>query len=299
MDEDERPAGGGAPPNMDKARLQARVDDMNSLLTAMRAIGREDDAEMARFPAELTPSLSEATRARISDQILLVQARERSTRDRSSPARAMVASDVTGPGAVNADVDVDGEQDALARRRNARAQSRRTILMGGGGVALAAAAALTLWMRPTDQGPALPAYSVTASGGVADVRGARPDPTLPDNHTAPIERIRAESELRVTCRPDSATEGPVAARAFFVQGTTVEEVRPTVEIADTGAVDLRLRGSDLVGRHRGPGSLRVVVGRPDAVRSIDPRSAAAERPEGFASASDQRWLTVPLDIDGA
>jgi len=286
MDEREPAPPSGGPP---------RVDDMNALLNSLRAVAREDDAETARFPVELTPSLSEATREQITAQILKAQARDRQIRtgtpSRSSPA--MGAATAAGPD------DGDPVDDALAERRRLRAQSRRSIVMGGGGLALAAAAALMLWMRPTAEPEALPAYSVTASGGVAEVRGGAADSTLPDGQTTPTERLRAASELRVTCRPDVALEGPVAARAFFVQGTTIEEVKPRIQVAATGAVELRLPGSELTGRYQGQGALRVVIGRPDTLRTIDPRTAAFDAAAGApvaANGSDRRWLTVPLDL---
>ena len=176
-------------------------------------------------------------------------------------------------------------------RREARARSRKSFVLtvGGLGVAAAAAAVFMIGMRPSGEGGPLPAYAVSASGGVAELRGGKPEATeAGGTTTTPTERLRAESELRVICRPDSAIAGPVAVRAFFVQGADVDEVTPAVQLAATGAAELRVRGADLVGRHRGHGNLRVVVGRPGAVRAVDARMVA----ESAHRESDRTGLSL-------
>jgi hypothetical protein len=236
-------------------------EDVNRFLNAIRTVAREEDAEIASFPTELAPVLSAVTRTRIADQII---------------------------------ANLSSTGDALELRRQARQRSRRTFVLSAGGLAVAAAAGLMMWMRPSGDGPGagLPLYAVSASGGVAELRGAKPDALDAAGTTTATQRLRPESELRVTCRPDTAIEGPVAVRAFFVQGgNDVTEVRPLVVLAASGAAELRLRGVDLLGQHRGHGDLRVVVGRPDAVRTLDLRAAIA--PSG---ATTLRWLTVPLDL---
>jgi hypothetical protein len=91
----------------------------------------------------------------------------------------------------------------------------------------------------------------------------------------------------------------LAVRAFFVQGDSVDEVTPVVQLAPTGAAELRLRGSDLLPGHRGRGALRVVVGRPADIRAVVPQAAATAATDTSVSAArhdGRRWLTVPLDL---
>jgi hypothetical protein len=254
-------------------------EDVNSLLNAIRTVAREEDAEIANLPAALSPVLSDVTRGLIADEIMRAQAREREQKTQPQPQ----PSANLAPGV-----------DALELRRQARQRSRRAFVLTGGGLVVAAAAGFMMWMRPSGDvpGASLPGYEVTASGGVAELRGGKSDTAVADGTTTATQRLRAESELRVTCRPDSAIEGPVAVRAFFVQGNDAAEVRPLVVVAATGAAELRLRGVDLLGGHRGHGNLRIVLGRPDAVRAVAARVAVD--PSG---ASALRWLTVPLDLE--
>jgi len=239
-------------------------DDMDVLLKAIRTAAREDDAAIAGFSGEV-PALSHEARAAIADRIVAIQKEGR-------------AGD-------------DGRNvDVLAARRKRR--PARAALWGGASVALAAAAwALVMWSRPPSVGAdgALPAYSITATGGVVETR--EPAPTDGANaRTAPLQHLGAHSELQVNCRPDSAVTGPVAVRAFFAQSGSVGEVRPDVEVAPTGAVALRLRPAALPPHDAGPGELRVVVGRPAVV-------SALSKPLVPADGDGYRWLLVPLAID--
>jgi hypothetical protein len=240
-------------------------DDMDDLLKAIRAVAREDDAAIASFSGDV-PELSREARGTISERILALQAESRG-------------------GAAGR---VDG---SLATRRERR--RGRAALWAGAGVVLAAAAwALVVWTQPPSgiggtEG-AVPAYSVIATGGVADNRGPGTDDGA-SGRTAPVQHMGAQSELRIACRPDSAVAGPVAVRTFFVQGGTVEEVRPDVEVAPTGAVALRIRGSALPAHHDGPGELRVVVGRPAVV-------SALSKPLDATDGEGDRWLFVPLQL---
>jgi hypothetical protein len=182
------------------------------------------------------------------------------------------------------------------------------VAVGGLAVVLAAAAAFVMWMRPANQtgsqegspDGSLPAYFVSASGGVAELRGGTSESADAEGATtASVQRLRTESELRVICRPDNAITGPLAVRAFFVQGDHVDEVAPLIQLAPTGAAELRLRGSDLLPRHRGRGTLRVVVGRPADIRAVVPQMAATGSADTSGPAARQdgrRWLAVPLDL---
>ena len=259
---------------------------MLGLLNAIRNASREDDDETASLAADPSCSLSDATRERIVGSILRAQAE---AKERLADAGSVASVAASG-------------DDALSVQRRLRVPTRRNLGFAAGGlaVALAAAAAFSVWMRPADQAAMLPAYFVSASGGVSELRAGRPEPGTEDGTTiAPPERLRSESELRVVCRPDTAIVGPLAVRAFFVQGDAVDEVIPVVQLAPTGAVELRLSGHDLLSRHRGQGRLRVVVGRPRAIREVAPPMAASESDERYGSTSargDRRWLTVPLDL---
>jgi hypothetical protein len=151
---------------------------------------------------------------------------------------------------------------------------------------------MALWLRPLPPDPALPPYAITASGGVREQRGTAA-PTGRDATAAALQRVRPESELVVTLRPESAVEGSVAARAFLVQGAEVTDVPAPTRVAPSGAVELRLRGADLVGQRRGPAVLNVLVGRPRAVAAATPRAL-----ESVTSSPGVRVLTVPVDLDG-
>ena len=260
--------------------------DVLGLLNAIRKASREDEDETASLAADSSFSLSDETRERIVGSILRAQAQ---ANERLADPRSVANLAASG-------------DDALTLRWRFGAPTRRSLGFAASGlaVALAAAAAFSVWMRPANQAAMLPAYFVSASGGVSELRAGKPDPGTEDGTTvAPPERLRSESELRVVCRPDTAITGPLAVRAFFVQGYVVDEVIPVIQLAASGAVELRLHGHDLLARHRGQGRLRVVVGRPRAIRAVAPPMAASESDERYGSASvrsDRRWLTVPLDL---
>lgn len=238
-------------------------DAMETLLSAIRTVAREDNAAIASFSGE-TQELSPEARATLAQRILELQADAR-------------------PGSTG------GAVDSLAARRGRRG---RAAWYAGAGVVLAAAAwVLVVWTRPPSaiEG-ALPAYSVMASGGLADTRGPGHVDDAADHRTAPAQHLRAQSELQIACRPDTTVAGPVAVRAFLVHGTTFDEVRPDVEIAETGAVALRIRGSALLAHHSGPGELRVIVGRPATVSAVSSPLQAVDG-DGY------RWLFVPIALE--
>jgi hypothetical protein len=286
-------------------------DEVNALVDAIRGLAREDASEIARFSQDPVHFLPAATRARITDEILKAQ---RQTHASGTHAWA-APEDLDGAGAAAAPThaapthaSVPGRGLAPRGRRPAGWFGPRASLFLA--AAVAAAALVALWMRPAARvGDApLPGYAVAASGGVAELRGARAEGTKDGTKagaddgadeaadratTARSARLRPESELRVTLRPQRAVAGPVAVRAFFLQGGDVEELRPAIEVAPSGAAELRLRGADLVGRHRGAGILRVVVGRVAAVGALGATAAVGAGSDG----SSLRWLTVPVALE--
>jgi hypothetical protein len=279
-------------------------EDVNSLLNAIRTVAREDDAAIARLPSELSPALTDSTRAHIAAQILRAQAQERQEQQQQRPPHQKPEQSDPGrpdrreqpaPSPFRPQPTASFPGDTLEWRRQARSRSRRAFALSAGGLVVAAAAGLLLWMRPsgTDpDAPALPGYAVSATGGVADVRGAGSKTAPADGTTAARQRLRPESQLRVVCRPDTSVVGPVAVRAFFIQGGQITEVKPQIATAPTGAIELRVRGADL-GGNRGQGDLRVVLGRPDAVLAFDPHADGTKKIDGPAL----RRLTVPLDLE--
>ena len=233
-------------------------DAVSSLLDAVGARARSDDAEAATFPADQVPALTDELREGIVQRV-----------------SAAGASDTGG-------AKVTSLADARSRLRRARP----AIVAAAG--ALAVAAAVLLWMRPKSEGGALPPFSISAEGGEKDVRGA-PAPGGGTPTLATLQRVRARSELTVSVRPETPVKGAVAARAFVVSGDAIAEAPAISEVAPSGAVRLVLKGADLVGARRGPGLLRVVLGRPDVVAGFDPQRSLRD-------SSGPGWLalTVPL-----
>jgi hypothetical protein len=246
-------------------------DAMDALLKAIRTVAREDDAAIASFLGAGI-ALSEQARSRIAARILAQPVDRRS-----------------GPTLSDAGIRTGARIVELRPARRARPR-RRTGFWAGAGVALAAAAAWALVVStpPAGEG-ALPAYSVRAGGGVMELRGSAPVDDLAAARTAGAQHLLADSELRIACRPDSVVTGPVAARMFFVQSGSFEELHPTMEVAPTGAVALRIRGLELLAHHTGRGELRVVIGRPTAVGAI---STALTGTDG----QGYRWLFVPVSL---
>jgi hypothetical protein len=79
---------------------------------------------------------------------------------------------------------------------------------------------------------------------------------------------------------------------FAVQGATGQEVWPQVQIAPSGAVEIRAAAGEVFGDRTGHWEMVVLIARPEALRKAEPAAAIA-RP------SDPGWrrLTVPLDFE--
>jgi hypothetical protein len=235
--------------------------DVEKLVRGLRATAKAE-AAMVSPPVEMM-SLSAEERAEIVAAIL------------GEPATA--ATRTTVPTGVTS--------LAEARRRRTR-----WVTLG---LPLAAAAGLALVIGLPSRHPAqppLPGYDVTAMGGLKEFRGGEPvaEGTGP---VAKPERIARDTELTVRLRPATAVEGSLAVRTFVVDGTAVHELTPSVELAPSGAAEIHVRPGATVaaGAHA---TLRVLVGRPDDVKSAAPSDAAGTP----ADATGRRWLTVPVDV---
>ena len=241
---------------------------MDDLFSRLRAIAKEEQDETG-VPEDLRAPLSLSERDEIAAAVLATGA----------PHAAAVTP--------------------LAQRR-----SRRRVWLA---IALpvAAAAALVLvarpWLDSSGSLPPLPMYEVSARGGMKELRQGERDSAGAAGATARPERVGPQTEIVVGCRPATAVEGPVAARAFvFRDGAagSAAEIVTQVQTAPTGALEIRVRplaGVAAVADPAAPArwTLRVAVGRPDHVARLAASDAASGTP---ADGRAVRWLTVPLDL---
>jgi hypothetical protein len=162
---------------------------------------------------------------------------------------------------------------------------------------VAAGIALVLAV-PSRRGPAfapLPPYDVSALGGLKEVRGGAPVPTV--GATAAAERVARDTELTIRLRPATAVDGALAVRAFLVGnagganvGTSTQELGASIELAPSGAAEIHVRPG--AAAPAGRATVRVLVGRPDDVRA----ATAADATGAPADGDGRRWLTVPVDV---
>jgi len=148
--------------------------------------------------------------------------------------------------------------------------------------AAAAVALLIWWLLPVgpDGGPALPAYDISARGGIRQVRGEAEQE---------IAKLAAGSELELTLRPSTAVEGKLAVAVFVVTPEGSQPVAAHAQLAASGAARLIIARSafgDLSGIVR----LRVVIGRPERLQS------AAELASASATAGPG-WRRLELRVD--
>ena len=259
--------------NGDLLRLE---QEMSPLLQSVGAYAREEEAEIGTYAANTSHALSDVARESAVQKILALQARERAERVTTAPG----------------DLPRSGAPIALVRDVP-RPRRLKTGLLAAAGGLLAVAVALALWIHPAPGELSLPAYSVAARGGIKQARGLDAD-GLDDGRTVAREQqVEPDSVLVVAARPETAVTGTVAARAFVVQGDEASEIASNAQVAPTGAIELRFRGAELIGGRRGAASLRVVVGRPEALRDFPARPGLPA-----AAVSDGRWrvLTVPLGL---
>ena len=189
---------------------------------------------------------------------------------------------------------------SLAARRSSRRAWVKFALPA------AAAAGLVLAFRglfdPSGALPPLPTYEVSARGGIKELRqGERELPGAVVDATARPERVGLQSELVVGCRPATAVDGPVAARAFVFRdgdAASAAEIAYQAQTAGSGALEIRVRpfaGVAATVDAAGPvrWTLRVAVGRPTHVAQLAASDAAVRAP---TDGPTLRWLTVPLDL---
>jgi hypothetical protein len=293
----------GAPP--------AVVDD--PLLRAVGQLAREDAGEQARAESsplvlDLLPEVLKLSRQKEAQLVALIrttrqdtaalhervptrdEARQQvhfgpSNRGDAHPEGPRLASvSVSAP--AHAPASFAGRHDPRVRR-----QRQRPWALAVGGLAVAAALVVGLVVPSEDRTP-LPVYGVSAAGGIKEYRGAHDDPDE-ESVVATVQRVGADTELKIVCRPQSAASGQVTARAFLVRDGQSEEIRPKLRIAQTGAIELTVRGSDLGARGgTGSGKLRIAVSRPEHVSEIDPKAAV-----DATLGANLRWLTVPVELD--
>ncbi len=112
--------------------------------------------------------------------------------------------------------------ERIAARRLSRLWGRLGVV----GALAAAAAGITLSLRS----PALPDYALEVRAGDALKRGATEPPAN--------RELRADSELEIVLRPQSAHEQPLIARAFATADAGAWHTKLPVEKASTGAARL-------------------------------------------------------------
>jgi hypothetical protein len=240
------------------------------LLAGLRAVAREEATALASAPIDASAPLSADERGEIAALLLGTPggARKDPKAKTNAPAEAGVAS--------------------LAE---ARLRRRRWLTVA---VPLAAAAGLALVLGPLSSNRTrfepLPDYDVTAEGGLKTVRGGDPNGGGAATIARP-ERIGRDTELVVHARPATAVDGPLALRAFAIQGGVARELAAQVELAPSGAAEVRVRpGAATV--QAGRITLLILIGRVDDVRAATLVEAAASP----ADANGRRWLTLLLDL---
>jgi hypothetical protein len=136
---------------------------------------------------------------------------------------------------------------------------------------LAAAAALALVLLRPSAAPELPEYRLDASSGERTLRSADPAPVA-------VPRYGPGSRIELVLRPSTAVRGPVAARAFLLQGGEVKPWPVAVEVAPEGAVRIAGPVEALLPRVSGELEILLAVGRPDALPDAAAVHEALARP---------------------
>ncbi|WP_437790652.1 hypothetical protein [Sorangium sp. So ce693] len=263
------------------------------------AAGERDalEAEAQRTPEdreawEASRPLDGEARARIADRILAglqVSAGERGAETAGAAATGAGTAGTaaaTGTAAAGAEAvgpPPPGQRTAAARggevlplpRKPGRAPWRIAA------TALAAAAAAVLVVRLSLEGDKhhprgllddpgavamlpVPAYAVTLAGGEVSERSA-------SSAAGATARLGPGSRLEITLRPATRVDGPVAVRAFLIQGDTARPWDVHADLSEQGAA--RIEGDTetlFSGVPEGEWEIAIAIGRPAAL----PDSAA-------------------------
>ncbi|MDC0677001.1 hypothetical protein [Sorangium atrum] len=301
------------------AREQDRASDPRWSARALGtlAAGERDalEAEAQRTPEdreawEASRPLDGEARARIADRILAglqASAGERGAETAGAAAATGAettgAAAATGAGTVGAEAvgpPPPGQHTAAARggevlplpRKPDRAPWRTAA------TALAAAAAAVLIVRLSLEGDKhhprgllddpgalamlpVPAYAMTLAGGEVSERSA-------SSGADATARLGPGSRLEITLRPATRVDGPVALRAFLIQGETARPWDVHADLSEQGAA--RIEGDTeklFSGVPEGEWEIAIAIGRPAAL----PDSAA-----GLADARPSEKKDKPFRI---
>ncbi|WP_437979708.1 hypothetical protein [Sorangium sp. So ce117] len=288
------------------ARGQDRASDPRWSARALGTLeaGERDalEAEAQRSPEdreawEASRPLDGEARARIADRILAgLQA---SAGERGAEAGGAAAEAAEAAGAAAAAVEVAGAAAAAgAEAAGPPPPGQRAAAARGGQVlplarkpgrspwrtaatALAAAAAAVLVVRLSLEGDRhhprgllddpgavamlpVPAYAMTLAGGEVRERSA-------SSGAGATARLGPGSRLEITLRPTTRVDGPVAVRAFLIQGETARPWDVHADLSEQGAA--RIEGDTetlFPGVPEGEWEIAIAIGRPAAL----PDSAA-------------------------
>lgn len=255
---DDPKRGGGASGQEDDNLVSAK------LFAGLRTVAREQADDLAKVPAELTAPPSEGERDAILRAIAGADARWA-----DSPKASGVAGAATPPVLPSRPWSI-----------------RRFAVVGS----FVAAAAVTLLLTSSRgvHAPPLPGYSMAVSGDLKEFRGPN---RAPSQGADSIPRADARSEIVLVCRPDVAVQGPIASRAFLVEGQSVREISTRTQTSPTGSLEIRFNPVKDAAAEPGQWSLRVAVGRPDRVQALATSTA-------FAPVDDKEviWLKGALEV---
>lgn len=256
--DDPKRGGGGASGQEDDNLVSAK------LFAGLRSVAREQADDLAKVPAELTAPPSEG--------------------ERNAILRAIAGSDAPWPDSSGAGTAVG---PAIPSVRPSRPWSIRRFALVGSFVAAAAVTLLLVQSRGV-HAPPLPGYSMALSGDLKEFRGPNRNPAQGSDS---IPRADARSEIVLVCRPDVAVQGPIASRAFLIQGQSVREISTRTQTSATGSLEIRFNPVKDAAAEPGQWSLRVAVGRPDRVHDL--ASSAA-----FGAVDDKEvtWLKGELEV---
>ncbi|WP_437902283.1 hypothetical protein WME95_27050 [Sorangium sp. So ce327] len=267
------------------AREQDRASDPRWSARALGTLeaGERDalEAEAQRSPEdreawEASRPLDGEARARIADRILAglqASAGERGAETGGAAAEAAEAAGPPPPGQRAA--EARGGQVLPLPRKPGRAPWRIAA------TALAAAAAAVLVVRLSLEGDRhhprgllddpgavamlpVPAYAMTLAGGEVRERSA-------SSGAGATARLGPGSRLEITLRPATRVDGPVAVRAFLIQGETARPWDVHADLSEQGAA--RIEGDTetlFPGVPEGEWEIAIAIGRPAAL----PDSAA-------------------------